>query len=326
MPGMRDRYPPIEPYEEGHLDVSDGHRIWYEVSGNRAGTPALVVHGGPGSGSSPGLRRYFDPAAYRIVQYDQRMCGRSLPHASEPDADLSPNTTDHLVADIERLREHLGVDGWLVFGGSWGCVLSLVYAERHPEPVRALVLLALATGRHVETNLLTRGLGVLFPEAWARFRSEVPESDGDGDLADAYARLLFDPDPAVRDRAARGWCDWEDAMLPGLPPDERFDDPAYRLAYARIVTHFWRHGSWLDEGQVLRDAGRLAGIPAVLVQGTLDLGNLVGTPWELHAALPHSELVLVDEAGHSTSQGGMVDALITATDRFREPARTAPAR
>lgn len=315
---MSTLYPPVEPYETGMLDVGDGNRIHFEVSGNPAGKPALAPHGGPGSGLSPGFRRFFDPAAYRLVLFDQRGCGRSTPHASDPATDMSVNTTDHLVADIEALRRHLGIDRWLVAGGSWGCALALVYAERHPERVSELVLLLLATGRRAETDLLTRGLGSYFPEAWERFRAGVPAAERDGDLAAAYNRLLEDPDPAVRERAARAWCDWEEAIDvgPPAPGPSRYDDPVFRAAFARIVTHYWRHGSWLEEGIVLREAGRLAGIPGVLVQGALDPGNLLGTPWELAHAWPDGELVVVTEAAHDVSAPTMAGELVAATDRF----------
>jgi proline iminopeptidase len=298
------------------LDVGDGNRVYWEVCGNPDGKPVVVLHGGPGSGCTPGLRRYFDPAAYRAVLLDQRGCGRSMPSAADPDTDLSVNTTDHLVADLELLREHLGIDRWLLWGGSWGSVLALVYAERQPERVTGIVLTGVATGRRAETDLLTRGLGGVFPEAWQRFRDAVPAADRDGDLADAYRRLLADPDPAVRDKAARDWCAWEDAMLPGSPPAERFEAPRYRLAFARLVTHYWAHGSWLDEGVVLHEAGRLAGIPGVVVQGALDLGNLIGTPWQLAQAWPDCELILVDEAAHGGTDASR-DLLVAATDRFR---------
>ena len=308
-------YPPGEPHEHGMLEVGDGHRVYWEVCGNPDGKPAVVLHGGPGSGCPPSWRRYFDPDAYRVVLLDQRGCGRSTPHASSPGIDLSAVTTDHMVGDLERLREHLGIASWLVFGASWGCVLALVYAERHPDRVSEVVVFGLATGRRAETNLLTRGLGRVFPQAWTRFVDDLPDTDRDGDLAAAYHRLLTDPDPAVCERAAGAWCDWEDAIVPSSSPGFRFDPPEYRLAFARLVTHVWRHGAWLEEGAVLRDAGRLAGIPAVLVQGTLDLGNLLGTPWQLTAAWPGSELVLIDDAGHDTG-GGMQEALVAATDRF----------
>ena len=311
---MREKYPPIEPYASGLLDVGDGHRVYWETCGNPGGKPALVLHGGPGSGCWPGLRRYFDPARYRIALFDQRGCGRSLPYAGDPVADLSTNTTPHLIADIERLREHLGVDRWLLFGGSWGCALGLRYAELHPERVSEIVMMGIATGRQVEVDNLTRGLGRIFPDAWAAFRDHLPEADRDGDLAAGYARLLASPDPAVHQAAADAWVTWEDAPEPGQP--RWLDEPApYRLCFARLVTHYFANGSWLEDGQVLRDAGRLAAIPGVLVQGTMDLNNLVGTPWLLERAWPGVELRMVD-AGHETRSAGMVDALIEATDRF----------
>jgi proline iminopeptidase len=309
-------YPEIEPYEHGFLDVGDGNRVYWEACGNRRGKPAVVLHGGPGSGCTTGVRRYFDPSAYRIVLFDQRGCGRSRPHASDPRTDLSTNTTQHLLADMELLRRHLGVDRWLVFGGSWGAVLALAYAQRHAERVSEMVLTGIATGRRAESDLLTRGLGRLFPQAWARFRDGVPASDREGDLGDAYHRLLNDPDPVVRAKAARDWCDWETAILPTSPPLRRYEQPEFRLAFARIVTHYWRHGCWLEDGILLRQAGHLAGIPGVLVQGTLDLGNLLGTPWELAHAWPGSELILVDDTGHDFSTPGIAEALVAATDRF----------
>ncbi|TCP56447.1 proline iminopeptidase [Tamaricihabitans halophyticus] len=312
------RYPEIEPYESGLLDVGAGTQVYWETCGNPDGKPVLVVHGGPGSGCSAGQRRFFDPSAYRIVLFDQRGCGRSTPHASDPAVDLTNNNTEALVGDMERLRELLGITRWMLFGGSWGSVLSLVYAERHPERVTEIVLMGLATGRRVETDVLTRGARELFPEAWARFAAGVPEADREGDLADAYARLLADPDPAVQERAAVDWCLWEDAISPAsLGPNPAFADPVFRMAFARLVTHYWRHGSWLAEGAVLRDAGKLAGIPGVLVQGSVDLANLVGTPWLLASAWPGSELRLIDDAGHTSSHPAMETALIEATDRFR---------
>ncbi len=314
---MRGRYPEIEPYEHGMLDVGDGNKVYWEACGNPSGKPVVVLHGGPGSGCTPGVRRYFDPDAYRIILFDQRGCGRSTPHASDFSTDLRHNTTDHLVADLERLREHLAVERWLVFGASWGCCLGLVYAERFPERVSEMVLSGLATGRRAETDLLTRGLGYVFRDAWAEFVSEVPPAERDGDLAAAYARLLSNPDAAVRERAAASWCRWEDAMLPPAPPMAPYDTMRWQMAFARLVTHYWSHGSWLEDGAVIRDAHRLGGIPGVLIEGTLDFGNLVGTPWLLAAAWPGSELIMIDEAGHSFSDGTMPEALVAATDRFR---------
>jgi proline iminopeptidase len=315
---MGQPYPEIEPHEHGMLDVGDGNLVYWEVCGNPRGKPAVVLHGGPGSGCTPGVRRYFDPSAYRIVLFDQRGCGRSTPHASDPRTDLNTNTTEHLLADMERLRQHLDIHRWLVFGGSWGCVLGLAYAERHPQMVSELVLTGVATGRRLETDLMTRELGRLFPSAWAKFRDGVPEEARDGDLADAYSRLLNDADPAVRAKAAKDWCDWEMAIEPPSPqPNPRYQQHGFRMAFARIVTHYWRHGSWLEEGILLRDAGRLAGIPGAIVQGSLDLGNLLGTPWELVQAWPDSELELIDDAGHNYGDPGIQEALVSATDRFR---------
>ncbi|WP_327694159.1 prolyl aminopeptidase [Streptomyces sp. NBC_00459] len=316
-------YPEIEPYDHGMLEVGDGNRVYWEVCGNPQGKPAVMLHGGPGSGASANFRRYFDPAAYRIVLLDQRGAGRSTPHASAYDTDMSVNTTAHILADLELLRRHLGIERWLVWGVSWGSVLGLRYAQTHPEVVSELVLTAVATGSDAEVALLTRGLGNLFPEAFEKFRAEVPEGERDGNLAAAYNRLLESPDPEVRARAARAWTDWETAMLPAPPRSvPRYEDPVFRMGFARTVTHYWGDDHFLGEGNkgaegvVLRDAHRLKNIPGTLVQGSLDPGNLLGTVWRLHHAWPGSELVVVDEVGHNAGAPGMVDELVAATDRY----------
>jgi proline iminopeptidase len=312
-------YPGIEPYDQGMLEVGDGQRIAWEVSGNPEGKPAVVLHGGPGSGRTPGARRLFDPDAYRVVLFDQRGCGRSLPDAGEVTTDLSVNTTSHLLDDIERLRRHLGVERWLVRGGSWGSTLALAYAERHPERVTEVILTAVATTRRHEVEWITRRVGRLFPEQWARFRDGVPAAERDGDLAAAYARLLADPDPAVRERAARDWCRWEDthvSVRPDHRPDPRYDDPRFRMTFARLVTHYWRHAAFLEDGALLANIGRLAGIPAVLVHGRLDVSSPLDVPWELARAWPGAELVVVEEAGHLAGDPGMAEATVAATDRF----------
>jgi proline iminopeptidase len=315
---MRDRYPPIEPYDHGLLDVGDGNLVYWETCGNPAGKPVLSVHGGPGSGCSPNSRRYFDPERYRIVLFDQRNCGRSRPSAADPTVDLSTNTTDHLIADMELLREHLGIDRWMLFGGSWGCVLSLVYAERHPDRVTELVQMGLATGRGDDVELLTRGLGGIFPQAFARYVDLLPESERDN-IPAGYSKLLNDPDAHVRDRAMRAWCDWEDAMLPYAPAQAMYEvDADHAYAFTRLVTHYWSQDHFLADNEVLANAERLAHIPTVLVQGVLDLGNLVGTPWLLAQALPHAELIMVPGEGHSLAAPGMRHALVTATDKFAE--------
>lgn len=321
---MAELYPPIEPYEEGLLDVGDGNRVHWEVSGNPGGRPALVVHGGPGSGCLPGMRRYFDPAAYRIVLFDQRGCGRSTPHAADPAADMGVNTTPHLLADMERLREHLGVDRWVLHGGSWGSTLLLAYAQRHPERVSGIVVNGVTTTRRSETDWLYRGVGRFFPEQWHRFREGVPEAAEPGDVVAAYARRMESPERAVRERAAADWCRWEDAVLslePHGAPDVYSGQPDdARIALVRIAAHYFSHGAWLDEGALLRDAGRLKGIPGVLFHGRLDLSSPLDTAWELSRAWPDAELVVVDDAGHQGS-----DALRTrvraALDGMREEGR-----
>jgi len=306
----------VEPFRTGMLDVGDGHTMYWEESGDPAGKAAVLLHGGPGSGSAPWQRGLFDPSAYRIVLFDQRNCGRSTPHASKPDVDLSANTTDHLLADIEQLRTHLGVDRWLVAGGSWGSLLALAYAERNPNRVSELIVWGVATGRRSEDDWLFRGgVSAFFPEQWERLLAGVP--DPEDDVVESYARLLFDEDPEVRRRAAFEWCLWESAT-PAWPPstglNERFRDEAFALAFARIVTHYVRHDAWIEDGALLREAGVLEGIPGVIMNGRFDFQSPVGSAWALHRAWPRAEFVVVDDAGHDVS--GITRAIVTATDGF----------
>ncbi|MEU6475782.1 prolyl aminopeptidase [Streptomyces sp. NPDC047017] len=319
-------YPETEPYDHGMLDVGDGNHVYWETCGNPDGKPALMLHGGPGSGCTPHHRRYCDPARYRIVVLDQRGCGRSTPHASAYDTDMSVNTTQRVMADLELLRHHLGIERWLVWGLSWGSALALRYAQTHPGVVSELVLAAVATGSDPEVALLTHGLGKIFPEAFERFLAELPEDERAGNLAAACNRLIESPDPAVRTRAARAWTDWETAIIPAPPRSVgRYEDPAFRMGFARTVTHYFGNDHFLgagnDEGVVLRDAHLLAGIPGTLVQGSLDLGNLLGTVWRLHHAWPGSELVVVDQAGHGAGHPGVADALVAATDAYARARR-----
>ncbi|GAA4817085.1 prolyl aminopeptidase [Streptomyces ziwulingensis] len=319
-------YPECEPYEHGRLDVGDGNLIHWESCGNPHGKPAVVLHGGPGSGASPGMRRYFDPARYRIVLFDQRGCGRSTPHASAHGTDMSVNTTTHLIADLELLRRHLGIARWLVWGVSWGSVLALRYTQTHRDAVTELVLTAVGTGSNPEVTLLTRGLGRLFPAAFEEFLAPIPEDARGGNLAAAYNRLLESPDPKARERAARAWTDWETAIAAAPPRSvERYEDPVFRQGFARTVTHYWGNDHFLgadnDEGAVLRDAPALAGVPGTLVQGALDPGNLLGTVWRLHHAWPGSELVLVDDVGHNAGAPDMAEALVAATDGYARTGR-----
>jgi proline iminopeptidase len=316
---MDERYPPIEPYDHGMLDVADGNLLYWEVCGNPDGKAALVVHGGPGSGCTAGMRRHFDPARYRIVLFDQRGCGRSTPHASDPATDMSHNTTEHLLADMERLREHLAIDRWLLFGGSWGSTLTLAYAERHPDRVTEIVISGVTAGQRSEIDWLYRGVGRFFPAEWERFRGAVPEADRDGDLLAAYARLMEDADPQVRAHAATSWCAWEDAVIslePNGTPNVYSDrPPAAVLAMVRICAHYFAHGAWLDEGALLRHAGRLAGIPGVLIHGRLDLSSPLDTAWALARAWPDAELVVISDSGH-TGSGTMRMRVRTALDTF----------
>ena len=285
------------------LDVGDGNRIYWETCGNPDGKPAVMVHGGPGQGCAPNMRRMFDPSRYRAVLFDQRGCGRSTPHASDPATSLRHNTTDHLVADMERLRGHLGIDRWLLTGGSWGTTLALVYAERYPHRVSEIMLSAISTTRRSEIDWLYRGAGRFFPEEWERFSAVAAGIDGfDGDVVAGYARLMEDPDPAVRSRTAAAWYRWEEVVL-SLEPNAKpiADDGSpddYVLAFVRLCAHYYSHGGFLDDGAVIRDAGRLAGIPGVLIHGRLDLSCPAATAWELARAWPGAELLVDDRSGH----------------------------
>jgi proline iminopeptidase len=312
-------YPETEPYDQGMLDVGDGQLVYWEVCGKPDGKPAVVLHGGPGSGAGAWWRRMFDPAAYRVVLFDQRGCGRSKPDAAEPEYDLSTNTTHHLIRDIEQLREHLDIDQWLIFGGSWGATLGLAYAQQHPGSVSEIVLWSVTNTTKREVEWLTRDMGRIFPEQWARFRDGVPADERDGDLAAAYSRLLHDPDPAVREKAARDWCDWEDthvATHPNYKPDPRYQDPDLRLRLARLVTHYWAHAGWLEDGVLVRQASKLAGIPGVLIHGRLDISSPADTAWNMAQAWPDAELVLVEQGGHGLGGPNMSDLAIGALDRF----------
>jgi proline iminopeptidase len=312
-------YPEIEPYDHGMLDVGDLNRIYWETCGNPHGKPVVVIHGGPGSGCSTRIRRFFDPKAYRIVLFDQRGCGRSTPHASEAGADLSLNTTEHLLADMEYLRRHLNIDQWMLYGGSWGSTLALAYAERNVQRVTQIVLVGVTTTRRSEIDWLYRGVAPLFPEQWARFRAGMPAADRLADPIAVYRRLLLDSDPAIHNKAAQDWCTWESALEsvdPDAKPDLHRLQPTFQLAFARIVTHYFSHNAWMEDGILLRNAGLLAHIPGILIQGRLDLGSPLVTAWELAQAWPNSELVIIKGAGHSSADPGMGEAIIAATDRF----------
>ncbi|MFG3054073.1 prolyl aminopeptidase [Kitasatospora sp. NPDC048239] len=316
---MPDLYPLTEPSAQGLLEVGDGNAIHWEVSGAPDGKPALVVHGGPGSGLNAGNRRYFDPDRYRLVLFDQRGCGRSRPHAADPATGLEHNTTAHLIADMERLREHLGIEQWLLYGGSWGSTLILAYAQAHPERVSEIVICGVTMTRPEETDWLYRGVGRFVPGAWEAFRDALPPEDRNGDLVAAYSRLLNSADAAVRTKAARDWATWEDAVIAheslGKPNayTDRPDDAL--MAFTRITAHYFAHDAFLEDGRLLRDADRLAGIPGVLIHGRLDLGSPLKTAWELAQAWPEAELTVVQESGH-TGSPAMREAVFAAIERF----------
>jgi proline iminopeptidase len=313
------RYPPIDPFEQGLLDTGDRNLVHWEVCGNPFGKPALIVHGGPGSGLSTGQRQWLDPARYRIIQFDQRGCGRSTPHASDPATDMSRNTTDHLISDMERLRDYLGVDRWLLFGGSWGSTLILAYAERYPERVSEIVICSVTMTRRSEIDWLYRGVARFFPEEWEKFRAGVSQAYRDGDIVAAYARLMEDPNPEVRTRAAIDWGTWEDAVLslePSGKPNPYSDrPPADLLAFVRITTRYFSNGAWLEEDALLAGARRLAGIPGVLIHGRLDLSCPLSTAWELASAWPDARLVVVADSGHKGSDT-MNEHVYDALERF----------
>jgi proline iminopeptidase len=314
MTTLRTYYPEIEPYASGHLDVGDGHRIYWERVGTPGAKPAVFLHGGPGGGLSPNQRRAFDPARYDVLLFDQRGCGKSTPHAG-----LEANTTWHLVEDIERLREMAGVDKWLVFGGSWGSTLALAYAERHPDRVSELVLRGIFTLRRAELAWFYQdGASQVFPDKWEGYLAPIP-ADERHDLMAAYRRRLTGEDRNAQLQAAKAWAKWEGETLTLLPDpsvSEGFTNPEYALAFARIENHFFVHGGWMEEGQLIRDAGRLRHIPGVIVQGRYDMCTPATTAWDLHRAWPEAEFHLVDDAGHAFSQPGILHHLIEATDRF----------
>ena len=314
MTERRTLYPEIEPYASGMLDVGDGHSLYWERCGTPGAKPAVFLHGGPGAGISPNHRRQFDPAKYDVLLFDQRGSGKSTPHAG-----LEANTTWHLVEDIERLRDHIGLDQWLVFGGSWGSTLSLAYAQAHPDRVTELVLRGIFLFGQSELDWLYRyGASELFPEGWDDFLAPVPQEER-GDLIGAYRRLLTSDDFETRLRTAKAWSTWEGLTVTLLPDPEmmaEFTEDNHAIAIARIENHYMLHRGWLEEGQLLEGAARLRGIPGVIVQGRHDCCTPPRAAWELKRAWPEVELNIVPDGGHLYNEPGVLDGLIRATDRF----------
>ncbi|WP_285631342.1 prolyl aminopeptidase [Lentzea sp. NBRC 102530] len=303
----------MEPYDHGLLDVGDGNHVYWETVGNPGGKPAVFLHGGPGS-PSKGARKSLDAGKFRIVIFHQRGCGQSTPHASDPAVDMGVNTTDHLIADMERLREHLGIEKWLLYGGSWGSTLAVAYAQRHPERVSELILIALTLSSQREIDWLYRGVSRFFPEAWARFSAHAGDAP---DVVRAYADLMENPDRAVREAAAAEWCRWEDTVL----SLENFGEPAVFsgrpsddvIALVRIIAHYYANAGFVAD--LLGGAGKLAGIPAAIIHGRRDMSCPADTAYALAQAWPDADLTLVDDSGHKGSPA-FREAIDSAVRRF----------
>lgn len=311
---LRTLYPEIEPFESGTLDVGDGHTIYWERVGTKGAKPAVFLHGGPGGTISPRHRRLFDPKLYDVILFDQRGCGKSTPNAS-----IDANTTWHLVADIERLRKMAGFDKWLVFGGSWGSTLALAYAETHPERVSELVVRGIYTLTRAELDWYYQfGVSQMFPDKWERFLAPIPKAER-GEMMAAYRKRLVGQDRKAQVEAAIAWSEWEGQTITLLPEPETsdvFGEADYAVAFARIENHYFVHAGWLEEGQLLRDAGKLKDIPGVIIHGRYDMPCPAHYAWQLHKAWPNAEFFLIEGAGHAYSEPGILDRLIYATDKF----------
>jgi len=310
-------YPPIEAYRTGRLKVTDGHDLYYEESGNPNGKPVVFLHGGPGGGSDPKQRRFFHPDKYRIINFDQRGCGKSTPYAN-----LDANTTWDLVADIERLREHLNLEKWQVFGGSWGSTLALAYAEKHPDRVTELVLRGIFLLRKQEIDwFYQRGASILYPDAWEPYLAHIPEAER-GDLLKAYYARLTHEDPAVRLAAAKIWSGWEGAtskLIPDADFTGHFEEDEFALAFARIECHYFTHKGFFEvDDQLLRDAHKIRQIPGVIVQGRYDVVCPMESAWALHRAWPEADFIITPDSGHSGFEAPNSRALVAATDKFAD--------
>ncbi|HEY9851545.1 MAG TPA: prolyl aminopeptidase [Leptolyngbyaceae cyanobacterium] len=314
---MRELYPPIEPYKEGKLQVSDLHTIHFEESGNPNGKPIVLLHGGPGGGCPPFYRQYFHPEKWRLIMFDQRGCGKSTPHA-----ELRENTTWDLVNDIEKLREHLGIEKWVVFGGSWGSTLSLAYSETHPERCKGIILRGIFMLRRKELQwFYQEGTSYIFPDAWEEYLKPIPPEER-GDMITAYYKRLTHSDPNIRMEAARAWSVWEGStsrLFPDPNLMQKFGEDRFAEAFARIECHYFMNKGFFDpEDQLLLNVDRIRHIPGVIIHGRYDIVCPMISAWELHRAWPEAELIVIPDAGHSMSEPGILSALIEATDKFAE--------
>jgi proline iminopeptidase len=314
MTDLRSLYPEIEPFQTGYLDTGDGHQVYWERSGTKGAKPAVFLHGGPGGGCSPKHRQLFDPALYDVILFDQRGCRRSTPFAS-----LDNNTTWHLVADIERLREMMGVETWQVFGGSWGSTLALAYAETHPEHVSELVLRGIYLLTKAEMDWYYQfGVSEMFPEKYEAFIAPIPEAER-GDMITAYRKRLVGEDREEQLRCAKAWSIWEGetiTLLPEPATSDTFHEADFALAFARIENHYFTHAGWFEDGQLLRDARKLKDIPGTIVHGRYDMPCPMRQAWALHQAWPKSDFHVIEGAGHAYSEPGILDRLIRATDMY----------
>lgn len=309
---LRTLYPEITPYASGWLKVDSLHRIYWEESGNPAGIPVVYLHGGPGAGSSPKARRFFDPKHYRIVVFDQRGCGKSLPHA-----EIRRNTTDHLVSDMEKLREFLGIRKWHVFGGSWGSTLALVYAIRHPRRCLSLILRGIFMMTQGELDWFMNGIGLVFSEAWEKFITFLPEKDRKNPMQ-AYYKLLNHKNRKIQLAAAKSWSSYEGVCCHLIPPEQEAFDPAFALPIARIEAHYFLKCRFKPDDYILKNTDKIKNIPTVIVHGRYDMVCPFSSAWALSKRLKKSKLVVVPDAGHSASEPGILSALVQATDGFRK--------
>lgn len=310
----QDLFSPIEPYDSGRLELDDTHSMYWEVSGNPTGRPVVFLHGGPGAGAGPDHRRFFDPRHYRIVIFDQRGAGRSTPLGA-----VENNSTQHLIADMERLRDHLGIMRWHVFGGSWGSTLALAYAQAHPERVSALVVRGIFLGSAAEIDWFLYGMARVFPENWRNFAAAVPEAER-GDLMAAYRKRLFDPDPKVHLPAARAWSVYEGScstLLPSPQTVAAFGEERHALGLSRIEAHYFENHVFLEEDALMKGLDRIRNIPAVIIQGRYDMVCPIATADALHRAWPEADYLVVPDAGHSAMEPGIRRALVAATERFK---------
>ncbi len=313
-------YHDVQPHDQGMLDVGDGHFVYWEACGNPKGKPVLAVHGGPGSGATSYWRQFFDPNQYRIILFDQRGCGRSIPHAGDTTEALKENTTAHLISDMEKIRTMLNIDKWMLFAGSWGTTLALAYAVSFPSRVTELIMRAVVTTRKHEIDWLTWTMGELFPEEYQSLLNLLPCMAIRGNVPLGYNGLLMSQDPQIHIPASLAWCAWEDRIVTlknAVIPSPRYQNERFRLGFTRLVTHYFGHYSFLPDDFITGSITNLKHIPVIMVRGRLDIASPLSSAWSIHKALPLSDLYLIDEAGHGGAEA-MHQILVGATEYFAQ--------